>query len=260
VSFILTKNILFVLRFYALFQTMDDDNIFIFEIHFGRIFKNLYGLVYVNGDITVHDEPFDSDCLSIFELESILGKYGYQRGDLIYYKLTDMSLDNGLVQLKTDNDVLNMVDVHKKEKFVVLYTVSAVDDCIPLTPTLPEILVVDKSKEKWKETRTSNKRDKLPRIGRKNKNKGIKITDRQPPVKGKEKEMADRSKGKGKEKIFEVSVEKEYDADDDVDYDDFDNDNKAELEVEDEDSELDLWDGLLNGDENLLSLCLDPLF
>uniref|UniRef100_A0A2N9G2M0 Uncharacterized protein n=1 Tax=Fagus sylvatica TaxID=28930 RepID=A0A2N9G2M0_FAGSY len=120
--------------------------------------------------------------------------------------------------------------------------------------------MVDKSKEKGKETVTSNKRDKLPIIGGKNKNKGIKITDRQPPVKGKEKEMADRSKGKGKEKIFEVSVEKEYDADDDVDYDDFDNDNKAELEVEDEDSELDLWDGLLNGDENLLSLCLDPLF
>jgi hypothetical protein len=34
---------------------------------------------------------------------------GYQRGDLIYYKLTDMSLDNGLVPLKTDADVLKMV-------------------------------------------------------------------------------------------------------------------------------------------------------
>ena len=77
---------------------MDDDDIFIFEIHFGAKFKNLNGLVYVNGDITMHDEPFDSNCLSIFELESILGKYGYQRRDLVYYKLTNMSLDNGLVQ------------------------------------------------------------------------------------------------------------------------------------------------------------------
>ena len=34
-------------------------------------------VVYVNGDVTVHDEPFDSDSLSMFELESILGKYGY---------------------------------------------------------------------------------------------------------------------------------------------------------------------------------------
>uniref|UniRef100_A0A2N9EY34 SWIM-type domain-containing protein n=1 Tax=Fagus sylvatica TaxID=28930 RepID=A0A2N9EY34_FAGSY len=171
---------------------MDDDDFFIFEIHFEGRFKNLNGLVYVNGDVTAYDEPFDSDCLSIFELESILGKYGYQRGDLIYYKLTDMSLDNGLVLLKTDADVLKMVDAHKTEK--------------------------------------------------------------QPPVKGKEKEVADRSKGKGKEKekIFEVSVEKEYDADDDVDCADFDNDNETGLEVEDEGSELDLWDGLLSGDEDLL--------
>jgi hypothetical protein len=87
---------------------------------------------------------------------------------------------------------------------------------------------------------------------KKKKNKGIKITDRQPPVKGKENEVADRSKGK--EKMFEVSVEKEYDADDDVDCGDFDNDNEAGLEVEDEDSELDLWDGLLNGDGDLLDV------
>ena len=190
--------------------------------------------------------------MSIFELESILGKYGYQRGDFIYYKLVDMSLDNGLVQVKTNNDVLNMVDCHKKEKVVVLYTVSVGDDCIPLTPTLPEVLVANKSKGKVKETGTSNKRSKLPIIGVKNKNKGIKIIDRQPPIKRKENEVANRSKGKGKEKMFEVPIEKEYDADDDVDCGDFDNNNEAGLEVEDEDSELDLWDGLLSGDEDLL--------
>uniref|UniRef100_A0A2N9GEU7 SWIM-type domain-containing protein n=1 Tax=Fagus sylvatica TaxID=28930 RepID=A0A2N9GEU7_FAGSY len=203
---------------------MDDDDFFIFEIHFGGRFKNLNGLVYVNGDVTAHDEPFDSDCLSIFELESILGNYGYQHGDLIYYKLADMSLENGLV------------------------SAADADDCIPLTPTLPEVLVVDKSKGKGKESGTSNKRDKLPISGGKNKNKGITITERQPPVKGKEKEVADRSKGKGKEKIVEVSVEEEYDADDDVDCADY----EPRLEVEDEVSELDLWDGLLSSDEDLL--------
>jgi hypothetical protein len=87
-----------------------DDDIFIFEIHFGGRFKNINGLVYVDVDISVHDELFDSDCLSIFELESILKIYEYQREDLIYYKLIDMSLDNGLVQLKIDKDVLKMVD------------------------------------------------------------------------------------------------------------------------------------------------------
>jgi hypothetical protein len=239
-------------KYCVLFQTINDDDIFIFEIHFGGRFKNLYGLIYVNGDITVHDEPFDSDCLSIFELESILGKYEYQRGNLIYYKLIEMSLDNGLVQVKTDNDVLNVVDCHKKKKVIVLYIVSAADDYIPLTPTLPEVLMADKSKGKGKETGTSNKRSKLPIIGGKNKNRGIKITDRQPSVKGKEKEVANRSTGKGKEKMFVVSVEKGYDADDDVDCGDFDNDNEAGLEVEDEDFELDLWDDLLSGDEDLL--------
>jgi hypothetical protein len=152
VSFSLTKSIIFCAQILCFIPKMDDDEFFIFEIHFGGRFKNLNGLVYVNGDVTAHDEPFDSDCLSIFELESILERYGYQRGDLIYYKLTDMSLDNGLVLLKTDADVLKMVDAHKTEKFVVLYTVSAadVDDCIPLTPALPEVLVVDKSKGKGK--------------------------------------------------------------------------------------------------------------
>jgi hypothetical protein len=236
-----------VLRF---IPKMDDDDFFIFEIHFGGRFKDLNGLVYVNGDVTAHDEPFDSDCLSIFELESILGNYGYQHGDFIYYKLADMSLENGLVLVKTDADVLKMVDAHKIEKFVILYIVSAADadDCIPLTPTLPEVLVVDKSKGKGKESGSSNKRDKLPISGGKNKNKGITITERQPPVKGKEKEVADRSKGKGKEKIVEVSVEEEYDADDDVDCADY----EPRLEVEDGVSELDLWDGLLSGDEDLL--------
>ena len=151
-----------------------------------------------------------------------------------------MSLDNGLVQVKTDNDVLNMVDCHKKKKVVVLYTVSAVDDYIPLNSTLPEVLVADKSKGKGKETETSNKRSKLPIIGGENKNRCIKITDRQPSVKGKEKEVANRSKGKRKEKMFEVSFEKEYDADDDVDCGDFDNDNEVGLEVEDEDEDFEL--------------------
>ena len=119
---------------------MDDNDIFIFEIYFEGRFKNLNGLVYVNGDVTAHDEPFDSDYLSIFELESILGKYRYQHGDLIYYKLIEMSLDNGVVLLKIDNDVLKMVDAHKTEKFVVLYTVSAVNanDCILLPKYQPK--------------------------------------------------------------------------------------------------------------------------
>ncbi len=61
--------------------------------------------------------------------------YGYQRGDLIYYKLTDMSLNDGLVQLKTDKDVLKIKDYHKSETIVVVYTISKCTSSIPLTPT-----------------------------------------------------------------------------------------------------------------------------
>ena len=57
--------------------------------------------------------------------KNILKRYGYQRGDLIYYKLTDMSLNDGLVQLKTDKDVLKIMDYHKSETIVVVYTISA---------------------------------------------------------------------------------------------------------------------------------------
>ena len=75
--------------------------------------------------------------------------------------------------------------------------------------------------------------------------------------KGKRRKWQIGVKAKGKrEKIFEVSVEKEYDADDDVDCADFDNDNEARLEVEDEGSELDLWDGLLSSDEDLLDVAV----
>jgi hypothetical protein len=34
---------------------MDDDDFFLFEIHFGGRFKNLNGLVYVNSDVTSKD-------------------------------------------------------------------------------------------------------------------------------------------------------------------------------------------------------------
>ncbi|XP_050265203.1 uncharacterized protein LOC126709138 [Quercus robur] len=51
-----------------------------------------------------------------------------------------MNLDEGLVQIKTDPDVLKMVDCHKSVESVVLYTVSQEieSDCIPFTHNLPE--------------------------------------------------------------------------------------------------------------------------
>ena len=69
----------------------------IFEIHHGGRFKNLNGLIYVGGDISIHGEGYDRDCMSFIEVESILKSYGYKRGDLVYYKQVVMNLDEGLV-------------------------------------------------------------------------------------------------------------------------------------------------------------------
>ena len=102
------------------------------------------GLIYVGGDISIHGEGYDRDCMSFIEVESILKSYGYKRGDLVYYKQVGMNLDEGLVQIKTDPDVLKMVDCHKGVESVVLYTISQeIDsDCIPFTHNLPESVII----------------------------------------------------------------------------------------------------------------------
>ncbi|KAL4614002.1 hypothetical protein ACB092_07G023600 [Castanea dentata] len=104
-------------------QNMEEGDL-IFEIHHGGRFKNLNGLIYVGGDISIHGEGYDRDCMSFIEVESILKSYGYKRGDLVYYKQVGMNLDEGLVQIKIDPNVLKMIDCHKGVESVVLYTVS----------------------------------------------------------------------------------------------------------------------------------------
>ena len=44
----------------------------IFEIHHGGRFKNLNGLTYVGGDISIHGEEYDRDCMYFIEVQSIL--------------------------------------------------------------------------------------------------------------------------------------------------------------------------------------------
>ena len=43
-----------------------------FEIHHGGRFKNLNGLTYVGGDISIHGEEYDRDCMYFIEVQSIL--------------------------------------------------------------------------------------------------------------------------------------------------------------------------------------------
>jgi hypothetical protein len=99
----------------------------IFRVHFGGRFDRRFKCTYVGGNIGLFDEPYDLDCLSFIEIEMIVRKFGYQPGDLIYYREPDKELDDGLVLITSDDDVVKMADYFEGHKVVVLYTVSFAD-------------------------------------------------------------------------------------------------------------------------------------
>ncbi|KAB1206956.1 hypothetical protein CJ030_MR7G008128 [Morella rubra] len=100
---------------------------FLFEVHFRGRFDRQLGCNYVGGDISVYDEPYEPDCLSFIEVETIVKTYGYKVGDLIYYKEPRKSLDEGLKLVTSDHDVLQMVKCHEGEQVVVIYLQSFAD-------------------------------------------------------------------------------------------------------------------------------------
>ncbi|KAF3954355.1 hypothetical protein CMV_020285 [Castanea mollissima] len=174
----------------------------------------------------------------------------WKKGDLVYYKQVGMNLDEGLVQIKTDPDVLKMVDCHKGVESVVLYTVSQeIDsDCIPFTLNLPESVIIGGSKRKGKEKCVANaagfNRPKLQIKGGKNKSTG--------------------SNRKGKEKVRDDVVPLGYDADGDLDVDWHENISEDEydsLNESEEEEEFDVensraykdpfWGEVLSGDEDI---------
>jgi hypothetical protein len=62
--------------------------------------------------------------LSFFEVKSIVKKYGYKSGDLLYYLVPGSSLQKGLRLITSDHDMFEMVNVHKGAPIVELYIVS----------------------------------------------------------------------------------------------------------------------------------------
>jgi hypothetical protein len=95
----------------------------IFTVHYGGRFNIKYKCTYVGGKIGVFDDTYDLDCLSFIEIETIVTKFGYQPGDLIYYLQPNKSLDDGLVLLRYDDDILRMTEFLIGHKVVVLYTI-----------------------------------------------------------------------------------------------------------------------------------------
>ncbi|KAB1210039.1 hypothetical protein CJ030_MR6G019429 [Morella rubra] len=59
-------------------------------------------------------------------MEVIVRPYGYNNGDLLYYKEPGKSLDEGPKLVSSDHDVLQMVSCYQAEQVVVLYLVSFV--------------------------------------------------------------------------------------------------------------------------------------
>jgi hypothetical protein len=96
----------------------------IFTVHYGGRFNRKHACTYVGGKIGVYDDTYDLDCLSFIEIETIVKKFGYQLGDLIYYLQPSKLLDDGLVLLTCDADVLRMTKVITGSPVVVLYIVA----------------------------------------------------------------------------------------------------------------------------------------
>jgi hypothetical protein len=98
-----------------------------FKVYHGGKFNRQSGCVYVGGDMHVYHEAYEFDCLSYFEIEGIVKKYGYKYGDHIYYKEPYKSLVDGLRLLSSDHDVLQMVQHHACHHVVVLYLLAFED-------------------------------------------------------------------------------------------------------------------------------------
>jgi hypothetical protein len=100
------------------------NNEVIFRVHYGGRFDRRYRCTYVGGNVGLYEESYDLDRLSFIEIETVVKKFGYQPGDLVYYHEPYKELDDGLVLLTSDEDVVKMADAFLGEKLVMLYTVS----------------------------------------------------------------------------------------------------------------------------------------
>lgn len=100
------------------------NNEVIFRVHYGGWFDRRNRCTYVGGNVGLYEESHDLDCLSFIEIETVVKKFGYQPGDLVYYREPYKELDDRLVLLTSDEDVIKMVDAFLGKKLVMLYTVS----------------------------------------------------------------------------------------------------------------------------------------
>jgi len=76
------------------------------------------------GQVDVHPDNVDPDNVSFILIKSIVGQYGYNLGDLIYFRDPTKDLVDGLQLVSSDYDVAYMVAKHVDTPIVVFYIVS----------------------------------------------------------------------------------------------------------------------------------------
>jgi hypothetical protein len=96
----------------------------VFEINYSNRFDRKCGCIYVGGQVDVHLEHVNQDNMTFVLIESILGQYGYNLGDLIYVKDPTKNLVDGLQLLSSDYDVAYLVAKHVDTPVVELDIVS----------------------------------------------------------------------------------------------------------------------------------------
>jgi hypothetical protein len=79
---------------------------------------------YIGSNVSNYPDPYLGNNLTFSDIKDVCSTYGYRSGDLIYYSLPGVSLDQGL-QLISDNFSVNeIVSRHLDHDLLVLYIVT----------------------------------------------------------------------------------------------------------------------------------------
>ncbi|KAH7861243.1 hypothetical protein Vadar_023663 [Vaccinium darrowii] len=118
------------------------DTIFTIEVHHGGYF-DCNPPRYVNGLVN-HVDDCDSDRWSKFEAEDIVQRLGYRRHKLLWYKVPNLSMDESLRLIHSDQDVVEMSQLGRAHEQIEMYVEHVIKDVednglAPLPPPLPDI-------------------------------------------------------------------------------------------------------------------------
>jgi hypothetical protein len=95
-----------------------------FEVHHRGSFNRQFRVNYIGGNVSNYLDPYLGNNLTFSDIEDVCSTYGYRSGDLIYYSLPGVSLDQGLRLISDDFSVNEMVSRHLDHDLLVLYIVS----------------------------------------------------------------------------------------------------------------------------------------